>query len=284
MTRPRSVTALILAGRRRNDADADAWPSVAHKAFLEVAGQPLIAHVLRAVAGCQAVGDILIAAPDDLHEDFSRFAPPGGDVRLITAADSPAATIGAALGQAPEGAMLTTTSDHPLLTTEMIDLFLAACQGADNDGAKGEGSDSKADDCETGACDAAAACVARDDYLAAYPDIRRTFVQFRDFAFSGANLFWFRVGGAEKLVDFWRRLERDRKSPLKMAATIGYLTGALYLAGRLTKARALKTLAAKTGARARLVALPFPQAAIDVDKPEDLEIVRKIFSGLGDQA
>jgi hypothetical protein len=61
------------------------------------------------------------------------------------------------------------------------------------------------------------------------------------------------------------------------------LTGALgwsavldYALGRLTLERALARISRRLGLRAAPVILPFPEAAVDVDSVEDLQLVRAI--------
>jgi CTP:molybdopterin cytidylyltransferase MocA len=77
---------------------------------------------------------------------------------------------------------------------------------------------------------------------------------------------------------FWRALEARRKRPAAMAAQIGWGPLLLYALGRLSSAGLTHAVARRTGVRARLVALPFAEAAIDVDTPADLALVRRIFS------
>ena len=51
-----------------------------------------------------------------------------------------------------------------------------------------------------------------------------------------------------------------------------------YLFGRLTLKRAETQASRIIGAKAALVDLPFPEAAIDVDKPSDLILVDRILA------
>jgi hypothetical protein len=103
-------------------------------------------------------------------------------------------------------------------------------------------------------------------------------VKLKDFAFSGANLFWFRGAAAKPLAAFWRRLEQKRKNPLAMAMAIGPLAAFSYARGAMTKAELESLIEKRAGVAARLAPLQFAQAAIDVDKPEDLDLVRKILA------
>src|SRR3546814_14770077 len=75
----------------------------------------------------------------------------------------------------------------------------------------------------------AVAMVERDVLLARYPESKRTWLKFRGGWWSGANLFRLRGRRALPLLDFWGRIERDRKKGLKIIAAFGpwLLIGAL---------------------------------------------------------
>lgn len=251
------IDALILAGRREGEADPLAGlENVPHKGLLVAAGKPLIRRVAEALKASGRIDRMTVAAPQDVR---SAFAPAlaGLGAAFCDTAGSPAATALAAMEAAPEGrGLLVTTCDHALLSPDMIRRFL-------DEAAKG---------------DAAAACVDRKTYETRFPGSQRTFIRLKDLQFSGANLFWFAGARARGLADFWRGLERNRKNPLKMARAIGLLTALSYVSGSMTKDGLEKTIGRRTKVGVRLVALPYAEAAIDVDKPQDLELVRKILA------
>ena len=259
MTDPSTqLIALILAGRRSSKDEQLAAFSDVHKAFIDIGGVQMIDHVLQALSGIEAIDNIWISAPEDIRTHFDAIQSPTSELSIRNACASPAATIETALRDAPPNSeLLVTTCDHALLTPEMIEYFL--------------------NNIDRNANDAAAACVLQETFIAAYPDAKRTFIRLSDLTFSGANLFWFKKGASEPLVEFWRRLEDNRKKPAKMAAEIGLSTGALYLAGMLSKERMLSKIRKKTNVRVALTSLPFANAAIDVDKPQDVELVRSLM-------
>ena len=69
---------------------------------------------------------------------------------------------------------------------------------------------------------------------------------------------------------------RVSKQPWRVARLIGLTTLARYLLGRLTIQDAVDRLGNSIGVRTAVVASPFGLAAVDVDKAEDLELVRRI--------
>jgi hypothetical protein len=148
-----------------------------------------------------------------------------------------------------------TTADHALLQAAWITRFVA---------------DTPAD------ADVAALVAARATVEAAAPDTLRTWLKLADGQWSGCNLFYFANARGFAALDLWRRVEAERKRPWRMAAILGpgLLVG--YLAGRLTLRAAAARLGSLAGVRAAVVETPFGLASVDVDKPADLDLVRRI--------
>jgi GTP:adenosylcobinamide-phosphate guanylyltransferase len=251
------LTAVVLAGRRGGVDPVAAAAGISHKALVPVAGVPMLARVLAALRATPAVTRIVVVI--EAPESALATLPPETleGVQLCPAALSPSLSVAAVLERfgAP---LLVTTADHALLTPAMVSHFLAASPpGAD-----------------------ATAALARDKViLAAYPGTRRTWLRFRDGAFSGCNLFLLRnapaAGGA---VAFWRRVEQDRKRPLAMIRLLGPLAVLRFALGIMPLSAALKALSRRVGARLAVVEMPFAEAAVDVDKPEDLALAEAILA------
>jgi GTP:adenosylcobinamide-phosphate guanylyltransferase len=236
-------TAVVLAGSRGTADPVAQATGVSHKAFAEVAGKPMITRVL----------DILNDAPsiDGVVVVIERSAPelPRPGVRRIDAARSP--SLSALAGFEAAGApVIVTTADHPLLTVEMVEYFLAAAaeQGVD----------------------VAAGVAVRQVVEQAGSTARRTYLRFSDGEVSGCNLFALMTPEARAALTYWRLLEDKRKRPMQMAWAVGPFTLMRYAAGMLSTKVAGKALGKAAGCRAAMIMLPFPDAAHDIDKPEDL--------------
>jgi GTP:adenosylcobinamide-phosphate guanylyltransferase len=255
------IPALILAGSRGPDDPLAQATGVRHKAFIEIGGRPMLARVVDALAQVPEIGRITIAieAPE-LIESAPSLAPwrESGRIAAMRAAESPAATVVRAL-ETIEAAppLFVTTADHALLTPAMVRHFLEHAPEA---------------------ADVAAGIATDRTIQATYPETRRTYLRFRDVALSGCNLFLFRSDRARRVADLWRQVERHRKQPWRMVAMLGIGNLTAFLLGRLTLQDALARLSAKTDARLAAVDMPFAEAAIDVDKPADLELVRAIVA------
>jgi CTP:molybdopterin cytidylyltransferase MocA len=77
-------------------------------------------------------------------------------------------------------------------------------------------------------------------------------------------------------ADFWRRVEQQRKKPLRVIGALGWITVLRYILGRLSLDQSLRQLSGRLGVNAGTVLLPYAQAAIDVDTVADWQFVQKI--------
>ena len=234
--------AVVLAGSRGPEDPVARAAGVSHKAFAEVAGRTMIARVIDALAAAPRVGDIAVVIEPSAPE-----LPAG--VSRIDAAPTPSLSALAGF-EATEPPVLLTTADHPLLTPEMIEHFLAAAEAAGGD--------------------VAAGVALRPEVEAARSAARRTYLRFRDGDASGCNLFALATPGARRALSFWRRLEAERKRPWRMAWALGPGVLARYALGRLSMADAAEAVGRACDCRAAMLTLPFGEAAHDVDRPEDL--------------
>jgi hypothetical protein len=126
------------------------------------------------------------------------------------------------------------------------------------------------------AADVATLLARRPEVEAAAPDTRRTWLRFADGAWSGCNLFWLATPHAAAAIGLWREVEADRKRPWRIVRRLGPGLLLRYLTGRLTLATAIRHLGRRAGVEAAVVATPFGLAAVDVDKPADLDLVRRL--------
>jgi hypothetical protein len=168
----------------------------------------------------------------------------------------PSASAAAALAHLGAPALLT-TADHPLLCPDWIAAFRAAVP-AD--------------------ADVAALLARRDVVEAAVPETCRTWLRFADGDWSGCNLFQLATPGAAAALALWQEVERDRKRPWRIVRRLGPGLLVRYLLGRLTLAEAITRIGRLAGVRAAMVPSPCGLAAVDVDKPADLDLVRRLLN------
>lgn len=255
------VVAIVLAGQRPGPDRVAAPFGLRTKALVPVLGRAMIDRVLEVLKASPHIKSVIIAEDaslDPLSNAPGVAAALAKGFATITPSfpkisESVEKTIEA---QGPDAIYLITTADNPLLTTAMINDFLANVSVAD----------------------IAIGMTDKPVIEAKYPDIPRTYYRFSDAAISGANLFY--VAGAEglKAIRFWAFMEQHRKNPLRLFAKFGLSNLALMVTRRLTLMAAFDRASRKIGCRIKPVLLPHAEAAIDVDKPIDLLIAEAIIA------
>jgi len=221
----------------------------------------MLVRVLRTLEACPSVGELRVSIDEPAVlagvAEISK-AIDSGRLALHSSLDSPSRSVAHALDELERGPVLVTTADHALLTPEIVEHFAAAVRDSDADALLG--------------------VVARSVLRAAHPDSPRSYVPLQGEAWSGSNLFAFRTPRARKAAEFWVRAERHRKRPWRMLGAVGPRVLALFALGRLDLDAACEQLSRACGCSVRAVQLPFPEAAIDVDRAEDLELATRILA------
>lgn len=243
--------ALILAGSRGGVDPVAGYAGVSHKALILLDGQTLLARVAQAL---RAAGATRIAV--SVSDDAVRAHATALGLTVLDAAAGPSLSVRegiAALGTP----LLVTTADHALLQPDWIRRFRA---------------DTPAD------ADVSVLLARRDVIEAAAPGTKRTYLRFADGAWSGCNLFQFATPRAIAALDLWAQVEADRKRPWRIVRRLGIGTLLRYLSGRLTLVEAVAHLGRLAGLDAAAVASPYGLAAVDVDKPADLDLVRTLIT------
>ena len=249
LTSPTGWTAIILAGQRPGIDPLANHFGEQWKALVKVEGEPMLRHVVRTVQAVDAItrivvvaqqGDVmrdaiadLTAKPVEVHEGLG-----GISQSVLHLIDGPAQA---------HYPLLVTTADHVLLTPDMIRQFLG----------------------DVGDADVAVAMVEEQVMLAQFPDARRTWLRFRDGAWSGANLFALAAPPARKALELWQQAEVDRKKPWRLFRHFGLGLAIRAITRTIGLNDALGVAGKRLGLSARLVPMVDPVAAIDVDKPFD---------------
>lgn len=250
------VTAIVLAGSRREGDPFAAGFGARIKALIPVASEPMVLRPVRALLASPQVADVAVLAqqPDLLADVLPKSPKLSVRRSLGTIADT---LLAVCSDPATNWPVLVTTADHALLTPDMVAEFVGKAQGAD----------------------IAVGFVESKGLLARFPDAQRTWLAFGGGRYSGANLFLLGTPRAERAIAQWRSVERDRKKGLRVLAALG---PALFMGAVLKLRNVHQTadaLGRKLGIIVRAVEMSDPLAAIDVDKPSDHALVEAIIEG-----
>lgn len=245
-----SVSVLILAGQREGVVDPlCAAAGVERKAIIPINGKPMIEYVLDALSAAKLNSPFHVSGFDAAYDNRLSQSP---------SAPGPAGSAYAALMDGISFPCLMTTCDHPLLTQEMLGIFISKAK-------------------ESGA-DFCVGFAEKSVIQPAYPDVKRTYWNFSDMPVSGCNLFYIANEKGLAVIEFWKQAQHLRKQPIKLARTVAWGLLFKYLLGRLTLSEAFGYVSKRLNISTSPILIPIAEAAIDVDKPSDKDLVERILA------
>jgi GTP:adenosylcobinamide-phosphate guanylyltransferase len=246
----------IMAAQRDGRLDPlAAGAGVSHKCLVPIAGRPLLAHVLAALAGVEGIESVRIAVEAGAEQLLAPIAAASGlPVRFTAAADNLADSVyAAAVGVATP--LVITTADNVLLTP------LAVRQVADRLIAGDDG---------------VLALASKEDVLAAHPHGQRRFYRFRDGEFSNCNLYGLSPRGLA-MAETFREGGQFAKNPMRIGRALGFFNLILVRYGLITLDQAMKRLGARLGGRVSALVLEDGAHAIDVDNERTYAIAAELL-------
>lgn len=256
-----SLGAVILSGRSPEEKDPLATYSLGRpKGLISIAGRPMIAYVVEALARSRYVSHIVVVGlpPQERPPLPAPVAhlPAHGDML-----DNAEAGIRYLLSLSPDlGGVLISSADLPLLTPTIVDQFVEACLETDHDLYYG--------------------VIERSLMEARFPTSHRTYVRLAEGEFAGGDLLLVRAGAATVDRGLWRRLASARKSPLRQARMLGGVWPLFkLLIGRMSLREGEQRTSRALHIRGRAVVCTWPEIGMDVDKPFQLEIARAELEG-----
>ena len=258
------LAAVILAGSSPRENDPLAGHTLGRpKGLLPIAGRPMIAYVVEALAGSRYIQSIIVVGlpPEDrppLPVPVTHL-PAHGD--LFSNAE---AGIAHAIAVHPDlDGVVVSSADIPLLTPEIVDRFIEDCLRTDHDVYYG--------------------IVERSVMEGRFPQSRRSYVRLREGDFAGGDMILVRPGAMLANRDLWRQVADARKSALSQARILGGIWPVLrLLTRRMSLAEAERRASRALNVRGRAVICRDPEVGMDVDKPFQLDIVRAELEGRRD--
>ena len=246
-----NIDAVVLAGRE-NTGKLSGESSERYEANIEIAGKPMVMYILEALQAVSRVGSIYMIGPRD---GLARYE--SARLRLIEPGDSLFDNVRIGLDRATTEFVLVCASDIPLVTSQMIDGFLDQCLATGADFCYPV---SEKTDCER-----------------AFPGVKRTYVTLREGTFTGGNIFFVRKSIAGRTWPMVEKMIEYRKDPLKMASVLGLG----LLVKLMLKTAGVEEIERRVGEllmiNPKAILRASPEIGVDVDKPSDLELCRRIL-------
>jgi molybdopterin-guanine dinucleotide biosynthesis protein A len=247
------VDAVILGGGTIKEA-AGAEPA----AGTEVAGKGLL--FIGGRDGVERVRRTIVVAPETaLKESWSSHVdaviPAVG-----SAVDNGVAAINYLRDNEPglTKYVLIMTCDIPLITPEAINDFLDRCEKTDDD--------------------MYYPVIRKEVVEAKYPATKRTYAKLKDATITGGN---FALMEPEVIMANLGLLEdayEARKSVYRTLNLLGPKIILKFLTKTITIPDIEKRVTKKIKAKAKAIVTPYPEVGVDVDKPEDLELVSELMA------
>jgi len=244
-------TALVLAAGRP-DHPVAIQEGVANKHLADLHGRSILQRCLDALAAAPSVGRVVVAMEDASGLDGLDPKP-----EAARAAEDLTDTVDAALGQLGPP-LLVVLADHALMSADMIEGFLAAT-----------------------AADAAGVAFALTDASSAGKALgasRPDVLSLADGDYCVAGLIAFASAEARQAIELWRKHGALRHDPKALIRALDPWALGRFTGGRLTLKRAMERLSRRMTIKTHAVVAPMPEAALRVDRPEDLALARRLIA------
>lgn len=241
------INVIVLAGgdsRGLLTEGDSSWP----KSLLPIKGKAMLDYVLEALDECPKIGKKVLVGPKIVQEKTGvkvDFFVEGGENIFNNVA------LGLEVLPGSEQ-VLVVTSDIPLLTREALEDFLYRCQGK--------------------TAEVYYPIIRKEDNEKKYPGNRRTYVRLREGVFTGGNIFLIYPPVISRSVDLVQKIISLRKNPFQLAKVLGWVFVLKFILGILTVKELEQRLSSLLNMEAVSVVTPYPEIAVDIDKPSDLSV------------
>lgn len=257
---------IVIAGGRP-DPDDPLYPYTQGKpkALLSLNGQPMLAHVLQALQDARQVDTIVVVGITGEEGAGAVQSLPAAQA-VIFLPDQ-----GSIVGNARRGLewlaanrpggseVLISTADIPLLTGAIVDAFVDQCRPFDRL--------------------AYYNVVTKETMEARFPHSNRTFVRLKDTQIAGGDLNLAQLKILYTNQALWEALTNARKHAWQLARIVGPRTLLKFLFHRLSLADVEALAQRMFGAPIRVITSPYPELAMDADKPAQFDLLRRHLSG-----
>ncbi|MEJ2264778.1 MAG: nucleotidyltransferase family protein [Anaerolineales bacterium] len=225
------------------------------KALLDVAGKPMAQWVLDALDGATTVRRVVIVglpANGKLSCLKAQAYLPnqGGMLDNIRAGVEKVVELNPSSGH-----VLVVSSDIPAITSEMVDWLVDTTMQTDHD--------------------VYYTVITRQVMEARFPKSKRSYTHLKDVEVCGGDMNMIRTSMITANDEIWTRILAARKNVFKQASLIGFGTLLLLLLRQLKLESGIKRVCERLDITGRVIFSPYAEIGMDIDKPGQLEILRK---------
>ena len=226
------------------------------KAMLDIGGKFMIQWVLDALHQAETIDGIVIVGCEDRQDEIHSkkiitYIPASEDIIHNFQLGAKAV-----LEHNPDGeSVAVVSSDIPLINSEAVNWIINSSLATNED--------------------IFYSVVEQSQMEKRFPDSARSYVKLRDMNVCGGDLSVIDLDLHKSREEFWRKIFEARKSYLHQARLIGFDILVLLLLRRLTFNDTVKRVTRRLDITGKGLLCPYPEIAMDIDKPHQLEIARR---------
>lgn len=230
-----------------------------YKAMLDVSGKPMIQWVLDVLSKAPSIQRVaVVGLPPitalDCDKPLIMLSKTGEMVENVRAG-----VVELAKQNLEVSKVLVISADVPAITVEMVEWLVERVQESDHD--------------------LYGFVIDRKTVEAINKDERRTFAHLKDAEVCLADVVGVQTTFANQIEHpLWSKLVEARKSPTRQAALLGYDVLFLLMLRKLTLKEAEASINRKLSLNATAIPCPYPELALDVDRPQDLDVLNDLLS------
>lgn len=252
------INCLILAGG--GESALTVKEKVSNKALIKIEEKEMITHVIETVSQFIRRRNIVVVGPTEELQ----FVKDRLKVRLISENGSIVGNVAAGVKIFGSGRpILVCSSDIPLINKEAVNDFLDRCKPYNHD--------------------FYCPIIPKREIEKRFPNSTRTYVKIKEGVFTGGNIFLINPLKINEFSDIGTRILEARKNPLKVASLFGVSFLFRFISGSLTLDQAVRPLE-RAGIKVKPIITDFFEIGFDIDKPEDLKIVRRYLRKKGGES
>ncbi len=243
--------ALILAGAKEK-GPLEIAENVDNKALIRLDSKPMIDYIVDALNNSENIDRILVVGPKNelypyIGKKVDEILNPGNSIlenmeiglNFFNSADN----------------LLLLSSDIPLITPEAIDEFLRICTKRK--------------------AQIGYPLIVKENIMKKYPETKRTYVKMKEGTFCGGNIAFFKPEVFFQNKKLIKELFDNRKATWKYVKILGIKFILKFLFKTLTLEEIEKRVTDILGYDSIAAMISYPEIMIDLDKPSDLELIRK---------
>ncbi len=223
------------------------------KSLLLLDGKPMVLYILKVLRESELIGKIILSASSEVGEIVQGWY----DVQ-VEQSDRMVDNLLNSIKETSSEHVLVASSDVPLVNKTHLEWFVKEAIATN--------------------ADLVMPYSDKETILQAFPCAKRTFSKLKEGVFTLGNLALIKHSIPYNFVDLFYKVEKFRKNPLKLATLLGWNLILRYVLGILSVEEIEKRASEIIKCKVKGLLSPYPEIAMDVDKPSDLAIILEHLS------